>query len=152
MFMDVSCVNQARVDKVKERTTLMLQTSLQTKWCQADVWWLFLVVFLINEGLSGKIRTTKRHDLERTTWEMTTWNGGKGVRRQTATIATSPNTMVKYWQRHGFFLSFFEISDLLSSKTYNRGLLIFFSIYLLIITLNNYIYNTTEKKHFNNRH
>ena len=27
---------------------------------------------------------------------------------------------------------------------------LFFSIYLLIITLNNYIYNTTEKKHFNN--
>lgn len=32
----------------------------------------FLVVFLINEGLLGKIRTTKRHDLERTTWEMAT--------------------------------------------------------------------------------
>ena len=31
----------------------------------------------------------------------------------------------------------------------------FFKIYLLIITLNNYIYNTTKKKknkHFNNRH
>ena len=27
-----------------------------------------------------------------------------------------------------------------------------FLIYLLIITLNNYIYNTTKKKHFNNRH
>ena len=91
----------------------------------------FLVVFLINEGLLGKIRTTKRHGLESTTWKMATWDGGKRVRRQTATIATSPNTMVKYWQRHGFLISFFEISDLLFNKfnvaplrsSYNRGLL-----------------------------
>ena len=34
--------------------------------------------------------------------------------------------------------------------TFNRVQTFFFSIYLLIITLNNYIYNTTEKKHFNN--
>ena len=93
---------RAGVSKVKERTTLTLQKSF-TKWCRADVWWLFLVAFLIDESLLGKIRTTKRHGLERTTWKMATWNGGKRVRRHTATIATSPNTMVKYWQRHAFF-------------------------------------------------
>ena len=32
----------------------------------------FLVEFLINEELLGKIRTTKRHGLETTTWEMVT--------------------------------------------------------------------------------
>ena len=99
---------RAGVGKVKElRTTLTLQKSF-TKWWRADVWWLFLVVLLINEGLLGKIRTT--------TWEVATWSGGKRVRRQTATIATSLNTMAKCWQRHGFFLSFFEISDLLITK------------------------------------
>ena len=108
---------RAGVGKVKERTTLSLQTSF-TKWCRADVWWLFLVVFLINEELLRKIRKTKRHGLETTTWEMVAWNGGKRVRRHTATIATT-------------FFSFFEISDLLFNKfnmaplrpSYNRGLL-----------------------------
>ena len=60
----LSRVNHAGVGKVKERTTPRYRQVSQSDAGQMSDG-CFLVVFLINEALLGKIRTTKRHGLEK---------------------------------------------------------------------------------------